>query len=202
MDTNALNRITYGLFVLTVRLGEKDNGCIVNTVTQVTSSPTRIAVTVNKQNLTHDVLLHTGLFNVSMISEDAPFALFKRFGFQSGRDADKFEGLDGVKRGGNGIAYLSQGVNAFLGAKVSSTVDLGTHTLFIADVTDGAVLSDTPSMTYAYYHANVKPQPAPAAVKKGFRCKICGYVYEGAFLPDDYICPLCKHGAADFEPIG
>ncbi len=202
MDLKALNKIEYGLFVLTVRLGNRDNGCIVNTVTQVTTSPARIAVTVNKQNLTHDVLLHTGSFNVSVIAQSADFALFQRFGFQSGRDADKFAGLTGLRRSANGIAYVTEGVDAYLSAKVISTVDLGSHTMFIADVSECGVLSDEPSMTYSYYHANIKPKPeeyAPAS--GGFRCKICGYIYEGDVLPDDFVCPICKHGAADFEKI-
>ena len=201
MDLNALNRISYGLYVLSVRLGDKDNGCIVNTVTQVTSSPTRIAVTVNKQNLTHDVLLHTGSFNVSVISESAKFALFKRFGFQSGRDADKFDGLSGARRAANQIAYITEGICAYLSAKVISSVDLGTHTLFIAEVTECEVLSEDAPMTYAYYHANVKPKPEESPAAKGFRCKICGYIYEGEELPPDFICPLCKHGVEDFEKI-
>ncbi|MBQ1412002.1 MAG: flavin reductase [Clostridia bacterium] len=201
MDLNALNRISYGLYVLSVRLGDKDNGCIVNTVTQVTSSPTRIAVTVNKQNLTHDVLLHTGSFNVSVISESAKFALFKRFGFQSGRDADKFDGLSGARRAANQIAYITEGICAYLSAKVISSVDLGTHTLFIAEVTECEVLSEDAPMTYAYYHANVKPKPEESPAAKGFRCKICGYIYEGEELPPDFICPWCKHGVEDFEKI-
>ncbi len=201
MDLNALNHISYGLYVLSVRLGDKDNGCIVNTVTQVTSSPTRIAVTVNKQNLTHDVLLHTGSFNVSVISESAKFALFKRFGFQSGRDADKFDGLSGMRRAANQIAYITEGISAYLSAKVISSVDLGTHTLFIAEVTECEVLSEDAPMTYAYYHANVKPKPEASPAAKGFRCKICGYIYEGDELPPDFICPWCKHGVEDFEKI-
>ena len=201
MDLNALNRISYGLYVLSVRLGDKDNGCIVNTVTQVTSSPTRIAVTVNKQNLTHDVLLHTGSFNVSVISESAKFALFKRFGFQSGRDADKFDGLSGARRAANQIAYITEGICAYLSAKVISSVDLGTHTLFIAEVTECEVLSEDAPMTYAYYHANVKPKPEESPAAKGFRCKICGSIYEGEELPPDFICPWCKHGVEDFEKI-
>ena len=201
MDLNALNHISYGLYVLSVRLGDKDNGCIVNTVTQVTSSPTRIAVTVNKQNLTHDVLLHTGSFNVSVISESAKFALFKRFGFQSGRDADKFDGLSGMRRAANQIAYITEGISAYLSAKVISSVDLGTHTLFIAEVTECEVLSEDAPMTYAYYHANVKPKPEESPAAKGFRCKICGYIYEGDELPPDFICPWCQHGVEDFEKI-
>ena len=200
MNTKALYQIEYGLFVLTAQLGDKDNGCIVNTVAQVASSPTRISVAVSKQNLTHDMILESGCFNVSVIDQRASFDLFERFGFQSGRCADKLAGLDGVQRSVNGVVYLTQNVNAYLSAKVVSTVDLGSHTLFIAEVTDGDVLSETASMTYSYYHSNVKPQPQESS-DGGWRCKICGYVYEGDTLPADFVCPLCKHGAEDFEKI-
>ena len=200
MNTKALYQIEYGLFVLTAKLGDKDNGCIVNTVAQVASSPTRISVAVSKQNYTHDMILQSGCFNVSVIDQSASFDLFERFGFQSGRTADKLAGLDGVQRSDNGVVYLTQNVNAYLSAKIVSTVDLGSHTLFIAEVTDGDVLSETASMTYSYYHANVKPE-AQEASGGGWRCKICGYVYEGDTLPADFVCPLCKHGAEDFEKI-
>lgn len=202
MDLQVLHNIEYGLFVVSAYSEGKDNGCIVNTVAQVTSSPSRISVTINKQNMTHDMILKTGCFNVSVLSQAANFELFKRFGFQSGRDADKFEGLDGVKRGDNGVLYLTEMVNGYIGGKVISTVDLGTHTLFIAEVTECEVLGSTASMTYSYYHANVKPQPEEKPTSSGsFRCKICGYVYEGDELPADFVCPLCKHGAEDFERI-
>lgn len=201
MDLKALNNISYGLFVVSAFSEGKDNGCIVNTVAQVTSSPSRISVTINKENLTHDMILKTGSFNVSVLSQAADFELFKRFGFQSGRDADKFAGLGGTKRGENGVLYLTEAVNAYIGGKVISTVDLGTHTLFIAEVTECEILGAEASMTYAYYHANVKPKPEEKASSGGFRCKICGYIYEGDELPPDFVCPLCKHGAEDFEKI-
>lgn len=200
MDTNALQKIQYGLFVLSASDGGKDNACIVNTVLQVTSSPMCIAVTVNKQNLTHDMIAATNKFNVSIIDVTAPFDIFKRFGFQSGRDADKFAGFDGATRTGNGLMRLNDYACAFISGWVISSVDLGTHTTFIARVADCEVLSDQEAMTYSYYHANVKPKPDTGA-KKGFRCKICGYIYEGEELPPDFVCPLCKHGAEDFERI-
>lgn len=200
MDTTALQSIQYGLFVLSAAEGGKDNACIVNTVTQVTSSPLCIAVTVNKQNYTHDMIASTKKFNVSVLDVGAPFSIFERFGFQSGRTADKFDGFDGAVRTGNGLLRLSDHAAAFLSGWVISSVDLGTHTMFIARVADCEVLSGEQSMTYSYYHTHVKPKPA-AKASKGFRCKICGYIYEGDELPPDFICPLCKHGAEDFEKI-
>lgn len=200
MNLKALHHIEYGLFVLSANANGKDNACIVNTVAQVTSSPARIAVTVNKQNFTHDMILASGSFNVSVLDESAPFEVFERFGFQSGRDTDKLAGFDGVQRTENGVMRLTQYANAYVSGKVISTVDLGTHTMFIAEITDADVLSDKPSMTYSYYHANVKPKPE-AKKGGGFRCKICGYIYEGDELPPDFVCPLCKHGAEDFEKI-
>lgn len=199
MDKAAMYNLTYGLFVLTARDEEKDNGCIINTAMQVTTSPNRIIVVVNKENYTHDMILKTGVFNVSMISESADFALFQRFGFQSGRDTDKLEGME-CPRAENGVVYLDKMVNAYISGKVVSTTDLGSHTMFLADVTDGKVLSDTASVTYNYYHKNIKPAPQPTK-KKGWVCKICGYVYEGEILPEDFICPVCKHPASDFEPL-
>lgn len=200
MNNAAMFQLTYGLFVLTAKDGEKDNGCIINTVQQVTSTPNRISIAVNKNNYTHDMIIKTGEFNVSILSEEVPFDIFKHFGFQSGRDTDKFAEFHVYNRSENGIAYLNKYANAFLSGKVVQTVDLGSHTLFIADVTDGEVLSSVPSVTYAYYHKNIKPQPQ-ATKAKGWRCKICGYIYEGEELPADFICPICKHGAADFERI-
>lgn len=200
MNEASMFKLSYGLFVLTAKDGDKDNGCIVNTVQQVTSDPNRIVVAVNKGNYTHDMIKKTGIFNVSVLTEEAPFDIFKRFGFQSGRDADKFAGCDCFKRSENGVAYLGKYVNAFISGKVAEMIDLGTHTLFIADVTDGDVLSDANSITYAYYHQHTKPKPQNTA-KKGWRCKICGYIYEGEELPADFVCPICKHGAADFERI-
>ena len=200
MDTKALQKIQYGLFVLSASDSGKDNACIVNTVVQVTSSPMCIAVTVNKQNLTHDMIAATNKFNVSVIDVTAPFAIFERFGFQSGRDADKFAGFDGAVRTGNGLMRLTDHACAFISGWVISSVDLGTHTMFIARVADCEVLSAEEAMTYNYYHANVKPKPEPSA-RKGFRCTICGSIYEGEELPPDFVCPLCKHGAEDFERI-
>lgn len=201
MDASAMYKIGYGLYVLTAQADGRDNGCIVNTFSQVTSTPNRVSVAVNKQNLTHDYILQTGRFNVSVLSEDAPFGLFEHFGFQSGRSADKFQTWTATERSENGLLRLTGCTNAYISGSVFSTVDLGTHTMFLADVTDARTLTDVPSMTYAYYHANVKPKPQ-AGGKKGFRCKICGYVYEGETLPPDFVCPICKHGASDFEPIG
>ena len=201
MNPSALYSLSYGLFVLTARQEDKDNGCIVNTVQQVTSSPMRVSVAVNKANYTHDMILATGLFNVSILNQDAPFAVFQHYGFQSGRDTNKIVGEPA--RSANGLVYVPTVANAYLSCKVVQTVDLGTHTLFLADITDGDVLNKVPSMTYAYYHANVKPKPQPKAEKKtGWQCKICGYVYEGETLPPDFVCPICKHGPADFEKIG
>lgn len=200
MDTKALQKIQYGLFVLSSEQDGKDNACIVNTVVQVTSSPMCIAVTVNKQNFTHDMIAATNKFNVSIIDVTAPFELFERFGFQSGRTADKFRNFDGAVRTGNGIMRLTDHACAFISGWVISSVDLGTHTMFIARVADCEVLNSNESMSYSYYHANVKPKPVSSA-KNGFRCKICGYIYEGDELPPDFVCPLCKHGAEDFEKI-
>ena len=200
MDTKALQKIQYGLFVLSASDAGRDNACIVNTVIQVSSSPMCVAVTVNKQNLTHDMIAATNKFNVSIIDVTAPFDIFKRFGFQSGRDTDKFAGFDGAARTGNGLMRLTDHACAFISGWVVSSVDLGTHTMFIARVADCDVLSGEEAMTYNYYHANVKPKPE-ASAKKGFRCKICGYIYEGEELPPDFVCPLCKHGAEDFERI-
>lgn len=196
----AMFQLSYGLFVLSAKDGQKDNGCIVNTVQQVTTSPNRILVAVNKGNYTHDMIMKTGEFNASILSEDADFEIFKHFGFQSGRDVNKMEGLENFDRAENGIIYLTKGANAYISAKVVQTTDLGSHTLFLADVTDGDVLNNVPSVTYAYYHKNIKPQPQETK-KTGWRCKICGYIYEGEELPADFICPICKHGAEDFEKI-
>ena len=201
MESSALFRLSYGLYVLSARQDGRDNGCIVNTVTQVTSSPCRISVAVNKGNLTHDMILATGDLNVSVISTEADFALFRQFGFASGRDTDKWAG-EVECRTANGLRYLVRGTNAVLSARVCQTVSFETHTVFYADVTEGWTLDDVPSMTYQYYfdHIKPKPQPVPAGEepKKKWVCQICGYVYEGDELPADYVCPICKHGAADF----
>ena len=199
-DLNALFKIGYGLYVLTAKDGDKDNGCIVNTVTQVTNTPNRIAVCINKQNYTHDMVRKTGMMNINCLSVDAPFSVFQHFGFQSGRTVDKFEGK-GVMRSDNGIVFLPKYINAFMSLKVQEYIDLDTHGMFLCTVSEARVISDRDTMTYTYYQQNVKPKPE-AAGKKGWVCKVCGYVYEGEELPEDFICPLCKHGAADFEPIG
>ena len=201
VEQNAMFSLSYGLFVLTARDGAKDNGCIINTVTQLTDSPKRISIAVNKANLTHDMIVKTGEFNVSVLSNDAPFALFQHYGFQSGRNTDKFAGVQGMARSTNGIYYIPYCTSAFLSAKVTQTVEFETHTLFIADVTEAKLLSNVPSMTYAYYFANVKPKPAVLQKQTGWVCKICGWVYEGEELPPDIVCPLCKHSAADFERL-
>ena len=198
-DLSALFRIGYGLYVVTSNDGEKDNGLIVNTVTQVTNTPNRIAVTINKENYSHHVIRQTGRMIVNCLSEDAPFSVFERFGFQSGRTVDKFKGEE-VERAENGLVFLSRYINAFMALKVESYVDLDTHGMFICSIEEARVLSDRPTMTYTYYQDNVKPKPETEG-KRGYVCKICGYVYEGEPLPEDFICPLCKHGAADFEPI-
>lgn len=202
MNTDAMQKISYGLYVLTACENGFDNGCIINTVSQITSSPNRISITVNKANKTHDMILATGAFNVSTLSVKANFDVFEKFGFKSGKDTDKFNDYAFAKRGENGIYYLTENTNSFIGAKVVSALDLGTHTLFIADVTECEVLSEEESMTYSYYHANVKPKTkSKTASKVYYRCKICGYIYEGDDLPNDFICPLCKHPASDFERI-
>ena len=201
MDPAAFFKLSYGLFVLTAREGEKDNGCIINTTQLLTDTPKRITIAVNKQNLTHDMILRTGVFNVSVLTEKVPFKVFQHFGFQSGRDTDKFAGWQGP-RSANGLCYLPEYTNALLSGRVISTADYGTHTLFVAEVTEARILSEEPSVTYSYYFQHIKPKPQPQAEqKKGFVCKICGYVYEGDTLPEDFVCPLCKHGAADFEPL-
>ena len=197
MDKNALFKLSYGLFVLTAKQDGKDNGCIINTVQQVTSDPMRISVTVNKANLTHDMVLSTGEFNVSVLTEDAVFWIFQHYGFQSGRDVDKFANLPEA-RTANGIRFVEGCTNAVLSGKVIQTVDCGTHTLFIADVTEAKVLDNAPSVTYQYYFDHIKPKSEPAQQGK-WVCKICGYVYEGDTLPPDFICPWCKHGVEDFE---
>lgn len=197
-DMTALFKIGYGLYVVTSNDGTRDNGLIVNTVSQVTNTPNRIAVTINKDNYSHHVIKQTGIMNVNCLTVDAPFKVFETFGFKSGRNTDKFEGMEKL-RSDNGLVFLPRYINAFMSLKVFQYVDLGTHGMFICDVTEARVISDAETMTYSYYFENVKPKPA--AEKRGFVCKICGYVYEGDVLPDDYICPLCKHGAADFEEI-
>lgn len=200
MDNKAMYRLSYGLFVLTAKEGEKDNGCVVNTVIQVTTEPNCIAVAVNKKNFTHDMIERTGVFNASVLTEKSSFDTYKHWGFQSGADVDKVKGIT-FSRAKNDIIYLTEETNAYISARVRSSVDLGTHTLFLADVTDAEVFSDDPSVTYAYYQNHIKQAPKADTPKKGFICTVCGYIYEGDTLPDDFICPWCKHPASDFKPL-
>ena len=205
VDPSAFFKIGYGLYVVTSNDGVRDNGMICNTVVQVTGDPPRLAVTINKANYTHETVKKTGKMNVCTLAESAAFSAFQRYGFQSGRTADKFAGVEAT-RAANGLLVPSADCNSYFALEVESYVDLGTHGMFVCKVAEAKVLSAAPTMTYAYYHANVKPKPAAAAgeAKKGkrrFVCKICGYVYEGDELPADYICPLCKHPASDFEEI-
>ncbi len=201
IDATALFKLSYGLFVLTAREKGKDNGCIINTAVQLTSSPCRISITVNKQNHTHDMIQRTDYFNLSVLTTDVPFKVFEHFGFQSGKNVNKFENCESEKRTANGLIYIPKYTNAVISCAVVASVDCGTHTMFIADVTETKILSNAPSVTYQYYFDNIKPKPEATPEKKGFICKICGYVYEGEALPEDFICPLCKHGAEDFEPL-
>ena len=196
-------RLTYGLFVLTARHDGRDSGCIINTAGQVTSTPNRISIAVNKDNFTHDLVKASGKFNISILSEEADFDLFRHFGFQSGRTVDKFDGFTDCRRSENGLYVVTRGTNGYISATVEQALDLGTHTLFIASVDDMEVLSPAPSATYAYYQSNIKPRPEKAAPqgKTTWRCTVCGYVYEGETLPADFVCPLCKHPASDFEKV-
>ena len=198
-DLTALFNIGYGLYVVTSNDGKRDNGLIVNTVTQVTNSPNRIAVTISKENYSHHIIKQTGIMNINCLTTDAPFSVFEKFGFASGRNTDKFEGCEPI-RSDNGLIVLPRYINSFMSLKVESYVDLDTHGMFICSVSEARVLSDRETMTYTYYYNEVKPKPETEG-KKGFVCRVCGYVYEGETLPDDIICPLCKHGAADFEEI-
>lgn len=203
MDNKAFYNIGYGLYVLTAREGGKDNGCIVNTVMQVTTEPPRVIVAVNKSNYTHDMISRTGLFNASVLSESVTFEEIKRFGFQSGAAADKFADFKHATRGNNGLLALDGTfANAVFECRLTDTVDFSTHTLFIAEPTDARVLSDMPTCTYSYYQQNIKPKPeAKKSEKTIWRCTVCGYEYEGETLPPDFICPLCKHPASDFEKV-
>ncbi len=205
MNTKAMYALSYGLFVVSTKVGDKDNGCITNTAIQVTSDPNQIALAVNCANYTNELMKQAGIFNISVINEEADFELFKRFGFQSGRDVDKYAGFADYARTANGLTYITKGTNAFLSAKITKQVELGSHTLFIAEVTDMDVLNQVPSATYTYYQSNIKPKPeAVGETKTGqtiWRCTICGYEYVGEELPDDFICPICKHPKSDFEKI-
>ena len=205
MNMKAMFSISYGLFVVTSRRGDFDNGCITNTVAQVTSEPNRISVAVNKLNYTCGMIRESGFFSASVIAQDASFDLFRRFGFQSGRDTDKFAGFSAVRRVENGSLVVTEGTNAWISARVEQAVDLGTHMLFIAEVTDMDVISDVPSATYAYYQESIKPKPEAVGKtpegKTVWRCRICGYEYVGEEIPEDFICPICKHPASDFEKV-
>lgn len=225
MNPKAMFKLSYGLFVLTTREGEKDNGCIINTAIQAASAPNQMSICVNKLNYTHDMIWRTGKFTLSILSEDAPFQLFQHFGFQSGQDTNKFSDFFECRRGTNGIYYITKGTNAFISVTVNQTVNLGSHTMFIGEITDMEVLSEAPSATYAYYHAHIKrtttdeedglkettevgeeavsefSNPLPEEKKTVWRCRICGYEYVGEVLPADFICPICKHPAIDFEKI-
>lgn len=203
MDKKAMYNLTYGLFVLTSSYEGRDSGCIINTAGQVTSDPNRISITVNKANFTHDLVEKSGKFNISILSEAADFGIFRHFGFQSGRDVDKFSGYGAISRSANGLYYITAGTNAFISARVEQTIDLGSHTMFIASVDDMEVLSDVASATYAYYQASIKPKPQQpvSGGKTVWRCTVCGYIYEGEELPADFVCPVCKHPAADFEKV-
>lgn len=205
MDKKAMYKLSYGLFVLTTREGDKDNGCIINTAIQAASEPNQMSICVNKANYTHDMIMRTGLFTVSVISRKADFELFRRFGFQTGREVDKFADFSDCKRGANNILYVTGGTNAYISVKVNKAEDLGSHTMFVGEITDMEVLSAEPSATYEYYMNNIKPKPeAVGTTPDGqtvWRCRICGYEYVGEELPEDFICPLCKHPASDFEKV-
>lgn len=198
INNNAMFKLSYGLFVLSTNDG-KDNASIINTVTQVTDTPKRVAVTVNKSTYTCETIAKTDKFTISVLTENTPFSIFEQFGFTSGKDHDKFKSFNDFKRADNGRVYLTKYTNAYISCSVIEKIDVGTHIMFIADVVDADVLSDEPSLTYEYYFEHIKPKNT--SKPKGFVCKICGYVYEGDILPDDFICPWCKHGADDFEPI-
>ena len=205
MDKKAIYKLSYGLFVLTAKEGEKDNGCIINTAIQAASTPNQLSICVNKANYTHDMIQRTGEFTVSVLAQDAKYELFQHFGFQSGREVDKFEKYTRCLRGKNGICYITEGTNAYISVKVNKTENLGSHTMFIGEITDMEVLSEVPSVTYEYYLNHIKPKPqAVGTTESGqtiWRCTICGYEYVGEELPEDFICPLCKHPASDFEKV-
>lgn len=201
MNANSMYTLSYGLFVLTAHHDEKDNGCIINTAIQAASEPNQICISVNKSGYTHDMLLQSGAFALSVLDQTATLELIQQFGYRSGRDADKFADYADCARTPNGLYYVTKGTNAVLSAKVDKTLDLGSHTLFVGEVTHTDMLSDKPSMTYAYYSENVKPKPTESPEKSGktvWRCTVCGYEYEGEHLPEDFVCPWCKHPASDF----
>lgn len=202
MNTKSLYNITYGVYLLTAKDNERDNACIINTAVQVANNPTRISIAAIKGNLTHDMIKATGAFNICPLSTDAPFSFFQHFGMQSGNTVDKFADFPDVERSANGLYYLTKWSNAFLSLKVTESHDLGSHTLFIGELTDGEVLSSAPSCSYGYYQSTIKKNAPKPAATKGWKCKICGYVYEGDVLPENFICPICKHGPEDFEYFG
>lgn len=199
MNSKALFNIDYGLYVITAK-DQKDNGCIINTVMQVTSDPCQIAIAINKHNYTQEIISKTKKFNISILSKNSNFEIFKHFGYQSGRNVDKFANFTDVKRSPNGLFYVTKDTNAYISAYVQQEIDLSTHSLFIGQLVAAEILSEIPTITYSYYQKNIKPKPKNEN-KKGWRCKICGYIYEEENLPSDFICPICKHGAADFEKI-
>ena len=205
MDKKAMYKLSYGLFVLTAKEDSKDNGCIINTAIQAASEPNQLSICVNKLNYTHDMIKRTGAFTVSVISQNAAFDLFKQFGFQTGREVDKFADFSSCTRGENGIYYITEGTNAYISVKVTKSEDLGSHTMFIGEITDMEILSEVPSVTYEYYLNNIKPKPQAVDITEEgqtvWRCTICGYEYVGEELPEDFVCPLCKHPASDFEKI-
>lgn len=205
MDKKAMYKLSYGLFVLTAKEDSKDNGCIINTAIQAASEPNQLSICVNKLNYTHDMIKRTGAFTVSVISQNAAFDLFKQFGFQTGREVDKFADFSSCTRGVNGIYYITEDTNAYISVKVTKSEDLGSHTMFIGEITDMEVLSEVPSVTYEYYLNNIKPKPQAVDITEEgqtvWRCTICGYEYVGEELPEDFVCPLCKHPASDFEKI-
>lgn len=205
MDKKAMYKLSYGLFVLTAREAEKDNGCIINTAIQAASEPNQLSICVNKANYTHGMIQRSGKFTVSVLDQSVPFELLKHFGFQSGRDVHKFASFEKCVRGANGIYYITEGTNAYISVTVSKTEDLGSHSMFIGEITDMEVLRDLPSVTYEYYQNHIKPKPQEGGKEKEeqtvWRCRICGYEYVGEELPDDFICPLCKHPASDFEKV-
>lgn len=199
---SAMFKFSYGLFVLTAKEEEKDNGCIINTAIQVTQDPKQVSICVNKANYTAGMIERTGEFNLSFLNQEVKFDTFQHFGFQSGKDVDKFAGYEDADRSENGLCYVTKGTNAMISVKVNKCIDLGTHLMFIGNVTEEKVLNDVPSVTYQYYFDHIKPAPNKSEKKKtGFVCKICGYIYEGEVLPPDFICPICKHGVEDFEPL-
>lgn len=201
MNTKALYKLTYGVYLLTAREDGKDNGCIINTAVQVANQPTRISIAAIQGNLTHDMIARTGVFNLSAITTEAEFSLFQRFGMQSGRSVDKFADFPDAARSENGLYYLTKWANAFLSLKVVASHDLGSHTLFIGELVDGEVLSSVSACSYGYYQSDIKTRAAQPVAKKGWKCTVCGYSYEGETLPEDYLCPICRHGPEDFEAV-